>query len=145
MRVKPTIECKWLSTFLTASVIFLGTRGLLAVEPTQTSVLIYGATPSGIAAAVSAAKAGHPVTLVEPTGQIGGLLTSGLSYTDFRSFESLTGFFWDFSRRVQADYERRYGVDSEQAKAAFRGTHGEPSVNLRILQAMLASMLRSKL
>lgn len=110
----------------------------LAVESTQTNVLVFGATPGGIAAAVSAAKAGQLVTLVEPTDRIGGLLTSGLSYTDFRSFEALTGFFLEFSQRVQTDYEHRYGVDSEQAKAAFRGTHGEPSVNLRILEAMLA-------
>ncbi len=106
-------------------------------QPIDTDVCIYGATPAGIAAAVSAAKGGSTVRLVEPTETIGGLLTSGLSYTDFRSFESLTGFFFDFSQRVQADYEQRYGVDSEQAQAAFRGTHGEPSVNLRVLEAML--------
>lgn len=102
------------------------------------NVLIYGATPAGIAAAVGAAKGKKTVVLVEPTDRIGGLVTSGLSYTDFRSFESLTGFFFDFSTRVQAHYERRYGADSEQAKAAFRGTHGEPSVNLQVFEAMLA-------
>jgi hypothetical protein len=101
-------------------------------------VLVYGATPSGIAAAVSAAKGGSTVLLVEPTNRIGGLITSGLSYTDFRSFESLTGFYFDFSQRVQAHYELRHGKDSEQAKAAFRGTHGEPSVNLRVMKEMLA-------
>lgn len=101
-------------------------------------VLVYGATPSGISAAVSAAKGDHSVLLVEPTDRIGGMVTCGLSNTDFRSFESLTGFFFDFSQRVQAHYEQRYGKNSEQAKAAFRGTHGEPSVNLRVLQAMLA-------
>ncbi len=101
-------------------------------------VLVYGATLSGISAAVSAAKGHHTVLLVEPTDRIGGLVTSGLSYTDFRSFESLTGFYFDFSQRVQAHYEQQYGKDSDQARAAFRGTHGEPSVNLRVLKAMLA-------
>ncbi|TVP97187.1 MAG: FAD-dependent oxidoreductase [Planctomycetaceae bacterium] len=101
-------------------------------------VLVYGATPGGISAAVTAAKGDHTVLLVEPTDRIGGLMTSGLSYTDFRSFESLTGFYFDFSQRVQAHYEQQYGNDSEQAKAAFRGTHGEPSVNLLVMEAMLA-------
>lgn len=105
---------------------------------TEADVLVYGATPGGIAASISAAKGGHTVLLVEPTDRIGGLVTSGLSNTDFRSFESLTGFFFDFSQRVQAHYEERYGKDSEQAKAAFRGTHGEPSVNLLVMKAMLA-------
>lgn len=110
----------------------------LARQAADADVLVYGGTLSGIAASVSAAKGGHSVLLVEPTDRIGGLVTSGLSYTDFRSFESLTGFYFDFSRRVQTYYEDRYGKDSEPAKAAFRGTHGEPSVNLRVLKAMLA-------
>ena len=110
---------------------------VLSADPTETDVLVYGATPGGIAAAVSAAKAGHSVALLEPTSRIGGLLTSGLSNSDFRSFESLTGFFLEFSQRVQSEYERQYGRGSEQAEAAFRGTHGEPSVNLRVLEAML--------
>ncbi|MCB1122291.1 MAG: FAD-dependent oxidoreductase, partial [Verrucomicrobiae bacterium] len=100
-------------------------------------VVIYGATPAGIAAAVSAAKGGHSVLLVEPTNRIGGLLTSGLSFTDFRSFEALSGFFLDFSQRVEAEYVLQYGPDSEQVYHCWRGTHGEPSVNLRVLQRML--------
>lgn len=48
-------------------------------------LLIYGATPGGIAAAVSAAKQGRDVLIVEPTDRIGGMLTSGLSYSDFRT------------------------------------------------------------
>ena len=110
--------------------------GARDAEPAE--VLVYGATPAGIAATVSAAKAGRSVVLVEPTSGIGGLMTNGLSYSDFRSFESLTGFFLDFSRRVEADYRVRYGADSAQVKDSFRGTHGEPSVNLRVFQQMLA-------
>lgn len=108
----------------------------------QADVLVYGATLSGISAAVSATRGDHTVLLVDPTDRIGGLTTSGLSYTDFRSFESLTGFYFDFSQRVQTHYEEQYGKDSEQAKAAFQGTHGEPAVNLRVLKAMLAEYPR---
>ncbi len=109
-----------------------------ARDAAPAEVLVYGGTPAGIAASVSAAKAGRSVVLVEPTPRIGGLMTNGLSYSDFRSFESLTGFFLDFSRRVEADYRARYGADSAQVKDSFRGTHGEPSVNLRVFQQMLA-------
>ncbi len=109
-----------------------------ARDAAPAEVLVYGATPAGIAASVSAAKAGRSVLLVEPTARIGGLMTNGLSYSDFRSFESLTGFFLNFSRRVEADYRARYGADSAQMKDSFRGTHGEPSVNLRVFQQMLA-------
>jgi hypothetical protein len=104
----------------------------------EIDVLVYGATPGGIAAAVSAAKGGQEVLLVEPTDRVGGLLTCGLSNSDFRSFESLSGFFWDFSQRVKADYVGHFGDESAQVKDSFFGTHGEPSVNLRVLNEMLA-------
>jgi len=110
---------------------------LQSLSGQDADVLIYGGTPGGIAAAVSVAKGGQSVVLVEPTERIGGLLTSGLSNTDFRTFESLSGFFLDFSNRVVADYVKQYGADSAQVVDCFRGTHGEPAVNLRVLESML--------
>lgn len=106
-------------------------------EP-RPAVLVYGATPAGIGAALGAARGGHEVLLVDPTHRLGGLLTSGLSYSDFRSFEALTGAFLEFSRRVEDHYREQYGADSDQLAASFRGTHGEPRVNLLVLEAMLA-------
>lgn len=103
----------------------------------KTDVLVYSATPAGIAAAISAAKGGASVTLVEPTGRIGGLMTAGLSYSDFRSFEALTGFFEEFARRVQKHYSDTYGPRSPQATGCWRGTIAEPKVNLLIFQQML--------
>lgn len=104
----------------------------------KTDVLVYSATPGGIAAAITAAKHGHDVLLVEPTNRIGGLLTSGLSYSDFRSFEALGGTFRDFAGRVEGHYREKFGANSEQRKACRRGTQGEPHVNLLILGKMLA-------
>lgn len=51
-------------------------------------IVIYGATPAGIAAALNAAEGDRSVWLVEPTGRIGGMMTHGLSHSDFHSFES---------------------------------------------------------
>jgi hypothetical protein len=101
-------------------------------------VVVYGTTPGGIAAALAAADDGESVLLVEPTGRIGGLVTNGLSHTDFRTFEGLTGTFLDFTRRVEAHYARTYGKDSAQVRDSFRGTFGEPGVNLATFRAMLA-------
>lgn len=101
-------------------------------------VFVYSATPAGVAAAISAAKAGREVVLAEPTHRIGGLTTCGLSHTDFRSFEALTGTFREFAGRVEDHYRRTYGPDSPQALGCFRGTHAEPKVNLLVMEAMLA-------
>ncbi len=76
--------------------------------------------------------------MVEPTGRIGGMMTHGLSHSDFYSFEALNGPFLQFSQRVLKHYQVTYGEDSAQAKDSWQGTHGEPSVNLLIFQQMLA-------
>jgi hypothetical protein len=101
-------------------------------------IAIYGTTPAGIAAALAAAEAGRKVLLIEPTARIGGLTTHGLSHSDFHSFESLHGPFLQFSQRVLQHYRDTYGEDSEQVHDSWRGTHGEPSVNLMIFERMLA-------
>lgn len=121
------------------SLTFLLAASLQAAD-LKTDVCIYGATPGGIAAALSAAKSGSSVVLVEPTARIGGLVTSGLSHTDFHSLESLSGSFLDFSQRVKAYYVKTYGADSEQVKSCFEGTFGEPKVNLLIMEAMLKEL-----
>lgn len=109
-----------------------------AAEPIMTHVFVYGATPAGIAASLRAAEQGRDVTLVTPYRNIGGLKTNGLSNTDFHAFDGLTGVFLNFSQRVQDYYIEKYGADSQQVVDAFRGTHAEPHVNLRIFEEMLA-------
>ncbi len=101
-------------------------------------VVVYGATPAGISAALSAARERLNVLLVEPTDRVGGMLTHGLSHTDFRTFESLSGWFLEFTRRVDAHYRAAYGENSPQHVACFRGTNAEPKVNLAVLEQMLS-------
>lgn len=110
----------------------------VVARATPADVVIYGATPGGIAAALAAAKGGHTVLLAEPTIRIGGMTTNGLSHPDFRAFESITGTYHDLTQRTLAHYTKTYGADSPQVKDTFRGTHAEPKVNLLLFQQMLA-------
>ncbi|QGJ71540.1 FAD dependent oxidoreductase [Planctomycetales bacterium 10988] len=121
-------------------VVLFGLKPIAASENAMGSpeVLIYGATPSGIAAALAAAEGDRDVLLIEPTARIGGMMTHGLSHSDFHSFEALSGPFLTFSQRVLQHYRDRYGEDSEQVRDSWRGTHGEPSVNLMIFEKMLS-------
>ncbi|MGH9842782.1 MAG: FAD-dependent oxidoreductase [Blastocatellia bacterium] len=109
---------------------------------TSVDVVVYGATPGGIAAAIAAAKSGHTVLLAEPTIRIGGGTTNGLSHPDFRSFEALTGAYLELTKRAAAYYTEKYGASSQQVKDTFRGTHAEPKVNLLLFQQMLAEQPR---
>ncbi len=100
-------------------------------------LIIYGATPSGIMAAINAGRMGHTVLLVEEYEHIGGLMTGGLSFTDFISFEVLGGEFQNYTNRVLAYYTEKYGPDSQQVEDCHFGIHAEPHVTLRIFQEML--------
>ena len=129
--------------------LFLPLLALLTVIASRSwaqeyDVLVYGATPAGIAAAIAAAEDGERVLLVEPSRRIGGLVSNGLTHTDFRSFEGLTGSFLDFSKRVEAHYRTTYGADSQQVKDSFRGTQFEPKIALRVFQEMLAAQPKIK-
>ena len=65
---------KTLLTFL------LTVSSAFAVE--QTDVVVVAATPSGIAAAVSAARSGSSVILLEEKSHVGGVVSAGLTNTD---------------------------------------------------------------
>jgi hypothetical protein len=119
---------------------------LLAVtlRAQEYDVLVYGATPAGIAAALAAAEDGERVLLVEPSSRVGGMMTNGLSHTDFRTFEGLTGAFLDFSWRVEAHYRQTFGADSPQVKDCFRGTQFEPKIALLVFEQLLAAQPKIK-
>lgn len=58
----------------------------------KTDVLVYGATPSGIMAAITVKKAGHSVILVEPSRWVGGILGAGLKpVQDMPNYEAVGG------------------------------------------------------
>lgn len=67
-------------------------------------VVIYGATPSGILAAVSAARLGASVVLATPEAQVGGMMTSGLGHPDVGRPALIGGLTRDvFDRLARAE------------------------------------------
>ena len=72
----------------------------------RASVIIYGATPGGIAAAVAAARLGQSVLLCEYEDHIGGIVSNGLTNADIGKRQAVGGFFYEFTRRVVQYYER---------------------------------------
>lgn len=112
------------------------------IQAQSSDIVIYGATPAGIFAAINAARQGHSVALVEEYPHIGGLMTGGLSFTDFISLEALSGTFNEYRQRALAYYQEKYGVNSPQVKDCYQGVNAEPKVTLAIFQAMLAEQPR---
>lgn len=108
-----------------------------AVCDTRVDLVVYGSTPAGIAAAVNAARQGLRVNLLEPSNHFGGIVTGGMSNTDFKSFEAVQGTYREFMDRVIQHYAKTYGPDSRQVQDAFHGAWYEPKVAAAVLRQML--------
>lgn len=93
----------------------------------MSDVCVYGATASGVAAAVAAVEAGAATTLVGPGTHVGGMVSGGLSWTDVGD-ESVIG---GFARRFYAAVADHYDVPLWGVKGP------EPHV----AEALLAGML----
>ena len=73
-------------------------------QPSDYDVVVYTATASGVMAAIAAAQAGSRVVLVEPGKHIGGMVTGGLSHTDYGNRTVIGGLALEFYQRVAEHY-----------------------------------------
>jgi len=74
-------------------------------------VVVYGGTAGGVIAAVSAAREGLKTALIEPGAHLGGMVSGGLSFTDFGKKEVIGGYALEFYARVARHYQlARFGV-----------------------------------
>jgi hypothetical protein len=106
-------------------------------EEVAAEVVIYGASPSGVMAAVAAARHGHTVALVEMNRHVGGLTSSGLTATDMGDRNTVGGRADEFLKRLVRYYADTYGKDSPQSVACHDGHRGEPHVEEAIFEQML--------
>jgi len=67
-------------------------------------VVVYGASSSGVIAAVKAARLGRTVILIEPSHHLGGLTTGGLGATDTGLERAIGGMSLEFYRRIREHY-----------------------------------------
>lgn len=101
-------------------------------------VVVYGGTPGGIAAAISAARMGRDVTLVEYHGHLGGMTTSGLGKSDIENRAMIGGIFKEFVAAVHRHYVTTYGPDHENTKLCHEGYYYEPHVAEGVFTSLLA-------
>jgi hypothetical protein len=78
--------------------------------PRHFDVVVYGGTAGGVIAAVSAAREGLNVALLEPRTHLGGMVSGGLGFTDYGTKEVIGGYALEFYRRMGVHYGMsRYG------------------------------------
>ncbi|MCP5116773.1 MAG: FAD-dependent oxidoreductase, partial [bacterium] len=87
---------------------------------------VYGGTAGGVVTAVSAAREGARVLVLEPTRHIGGMVTGGLGRTDHGKKEVIGGYALEFYERLG----KHYGKDV--------AWYPEPHVAEKVLLEMAA-------
>ena len=86
---------------------------LVAAPATQSfDVVVYGGTAGGVIAAVAAAREGLRTALLEPSNHVGGMVSSGLGFTDYGKKEVIGGYAYEFYFRVGKHYAmNQFGND----------------------------------
>jgi len=95
--------CMRLPIFLIAGMIGVS-PAIRAEKPQSFDLVVYGATASGVATAVSAAREGLQVVLVDPSHHVGGMVAGGLSHSDLGKQEVIGGLSREFFERVGQHY-----------------------------------------
>src|SRR5690348_10623402 len=103
----------------------------------RADVIVYGATPAGIIAAVTVAREGKSVILLEPGKHLGGMITGGLCATDTGVRAAIGGYSREFFDRVRAYYVKKYGPKSPQVGDCSDGSRPEPHVAKLVFEEML--------
>jgi hypothetical protein len=111
-------------------------------------LVVYGANPGGIAAALRGAREGLSVALIEPSRYVGGILASGLQGFDTRYPGHRCPVYAEFLEHLQAHYREHYGEGSpEHRLVQFRDPayHGErPRFEPKVVAAVFRRMLTAQ-
>lgn len=85
-------------------------------------VVVYGGTPSGVAASVAAARRGMKVALVAAGRTVGGMMSNGLSASDIGSRSPVKGIALEVFNKIDEFYsgESDWRVEPHVAELIFR-------------------------
>ena len=95
----------WLTLTLASPTFAVERAAPSPVLAADWDVVVYGATPAGIAAAIAAAREHVRVVLLEPSGHIGGMTASGLGASDIGIKDTIGGLAFEFFQRLGVAYD----------------------------------------
>ncbi|TLD70821.1 FAD-dependent oxidoreductase [Phragmitibacter flavus] len=102
----------------------------------NTDIVVYSGVPCGIAAAITAAREGASVILIEPEKHVGGLSTSGINTAESEHMLKWTigGFSDEFYPRLGTHYgtnQPEYYFESSVAQKTYDAMLAETKVDIR--------------
>src|SRR5579872_3916983 len=107
--------------------LLIGLPLLAWSQPREADVIVYGATSSGIAAAVQVSRMGKSVIVIDPGTHLGGLTTGGLGWTDIGNKQVIGGIAREFYRRIKAKYDDPAAWKQETREQYFQARHNAAS------------------
>jgi hypothetical protein len=115
--------------------LLCGATVLSASVPAQVQtfdVVVYGGTAGGVVTAVSAAREGLKVALLEPRDHLGGMVSGGLGWTDYGRKEVIGGYSLEFFERAGRKYGTpiQWHLEPHVAEEVFRGLVREAGVQV---------------
>jgi hypothetical protein len=95
-------------------------------------LVVYGGTAGGVMTAVTAAREGLKVALLEPRNHLGGMVSGGLGWTDFGRKEVIGGYSLEFFKRVGKKYGEplAWYFEPHVAEETFKEMAKEAGVNV---------------
>jgi hypothetical protein len=123
--------------FVAVALLFPAAGYVPAAETLGADVVVYGATASGVIAAVTATREGKSVILIDAARHVGGMASGGLGATDTGKRGAIGGYSREFFDRVREHYVKKYGSGSPQVKDCSDGFFFEPHVASLTFDAML--------
>jgi PhoPQ-activated pathogenicity-related protein len=95
-------------------------------------LVVYGGTAGGVITAVTAAREGLNVALLEPGRHLGGMVSGGLGWTDYGKQSVIGGYSREFFERVGKKYGRpiEWHFEPHVAEAVFKDLVSESGVRV---------------
>ena len=107
-------------------------------------LVIYGGTASGVVGAVSAAREGAQVAILEPGRHLGGMLSGGLGYTDRGDSSKIGGLAREVFQRIGSKYgkEIQWNFEPHVAEQVMIELAAEAGVHIYYQHSLEASGIR---
>lgn len=109
-------------------------------------VLIYGATPAGITAAITLKKKGHDVRIAECSRFVGGMTTSGLGATDLGAEQAIGGLAKQFYDEIAHHYriEKCVRFEPHVAERIFKTWLEEHEIDIQTEQFIESALIENR-
>lgn len=121
----------------------LQAAGHLPEANTGFQLMVFGATPGGIACSIRAAREGLKVALVSTSEHLGGMMVNGLGIFDTLYNGSRAPLYDELRKMIYDYYRNTYGTDSPQYKSAGPGT-SKTMYEAKVAEQLLDSWLKAE-